>query len=65
MNAFCHVTQAWAAWELRSKSITKPTRRSYAEVLLESLEKSLQEAAAAHAEIIAQQKLWTTWYRSR
>ena len=65
MNAFCHVGQAWAAWEVRSKSISKPTRRSYAEVLLASLDKTLQEAAQVHEEISARQALWSAWRMGR
>jgi hypothetical protein len=61
MNAFCHVAQAWTAGELRSKMMTRTARRTYAEVLLESLEKTLQDTAEAHDEIISQQKLWAMW----
>jgi phage baseplate assembly protein W len=61
MNALCHVAQALTVWELRTKLMTRTARRTYAEVLLESLDKSVQEAAEAHAEIAARQKLWTSW----
>jgi len=65
MNALCHVTKTWAAWESRSKALAKTARPSYVEALLGNLEKSLHEAAEAHAEIVARQKLWTTWRASR